>query len=109
MADWSEWLLFPDPRNQGILVAPFGPGCYDLRNGNQAVTFGMGRNVAARMSSLLPPPLGCGTRNNEDKRDYIHLNLGNIEYRTLACKTLEEAAAEERTLKARRSHYRYQD
>jgi len=26
-----NWRSFPDPRQGGILVAPFGPGCYELR------------------------------------------------------------------------------
>ena len=30
--DWSDWRDFPDPRSFGILVAPFGPGVYEMRN-----------------------------------------------------------------------------
>jgi hypothetical protein len=25
---WSEWRPFPDPRQGGMLTAPFGAGCY---------------------------------------------------------------------------------
>jgi len=36
MADqWSEWRRFPDPRKLEFLIAPFGPGCYELRDGEQ--------------------------------------------------------------------------
>jgi hypothetical protein len=30
-SEWSDWLPFPDPKARGILQAPFGPGCYELR------------------------------------------------------------------------------
>lgn len=99
MPDWSEWRPFPDPRDFGIVVAPFGPGVYELRNGEGLVYCGSGGNVALRMSSLLPPPLGSGTRNNAKLRDYLLQNLHRIEYRTLACATREEATTREYELK----------
>lgn len=36
------------------------------------------------MTSLLPKPFGAGTRNNEDKRNYVLNNLQDIEYRTMS-------------------------
>jgi hypothetical protein len=108
MVDWSPWASFPDPRRGDMLLAPFGPGCYELRHGSQLVLFGMGGHVAARMTSLLPPPLGNGTRNNDGKRKYIEQHLSEIEYRTLACRSRQEAAEQERSLRANRSKYRFQ-
>lgn len=99
MPDWSEWRPFPDPRNFGILVAPFGPGVYELRNEETLVYCGSGGNVAVRMSSLLPAPLGSGTRNNAKLRDYVLQNLHRIQYRTLACATREDANEREHQLK----------
>jgi hypothetical protein len=102
---WSAWRKFPDPRERGILVAPFGPGCYELRNGNQLVLYGMGGNVAQRMTSLLPEGFGCGTRNNSQKREYVLSHLATIEYRTLASATKDDAKICERELWARRLDY----
>ena len=58
-----------------------------------------------RMSSLLPGPLGCGTRNNKDKRNWILDHLGSIEYQTIACTTVEEAKDCERKLRENRNDY----
>jgi hypothetical protein len=107
--EWSEWRLFPDPRQQGILVAPFGPGCYELRHGEQLVLYGRGGHVAQRMASLLPKPHGCGTRNNAGKREYVLEHLGTIEYRTLACASHEEAKHEEAKLRSQSVEYRFRD
>lgn len=107
-ARWSEWRLFPDPRKHGVLVAPFGPGCYELRVGEKLLLFGKGNHVAERMTSLLPDPLGCGKRNNASKRSDVCSNLGVVEYRTLACASIKEAIAEERKLWARRADYVHQ-
>jgi hypothetical protein len=57
------------------------------------------------MSSLLPEPLGCGTRNNGSKRAYILEHLGSIEYRTLACESHDEAVEEEGELRKGRDRY----
>ncbi|WP_083860256.1 hypothetical protein [Cupriavidus sp. BIS7] len=103
----TEWKKFPDPRHGGMLAAPFGPGCYELRLGNELVLFGTGKNVAYRMSSLLPEPFGAGHRSNSAKRDYVLANLGSIEYRTLACATAEGAKEQERRLKNGSNSYRF--
>ena len=107
--EWSEWRLFPDPRQLGILVAPFGPGCYELRDGEQLVLYGKSSHVAYRMTSLLPKEWGCGTRNNRQKREYVFAHLGTIEYRTLACATADEATDQERRILSRGSNYLFPD
>jgi len=104
---WSQWQRFPDPRKLELQAAPFGPGCYELRNGAQLILYGMGNHVAQRMTSLLPAPFGCGTRNNHEKRKYVLENLASIEYRTLACATREAAKKHECQLKADRTAYRF--
>lgn len=102
---WSDWRFFPDPRKCGMLIAPFGPGCYELRIGKQLLLYGRSGHVARRLSSLLPKPIGCGTRRNAHKRASVYENLGRVEYRTLACACVEEAVAEERRLRARGMEY----
>jgi len=98
---WSDWLPFPDPRKCEILIAPYGPGVYELRNRetNEFVLRGMGSNCAYRMSSLLPAPLGQGARNNANKRQYVLSHLPEVEYRCIACVSPSEAKALERERK----------
>lgn len=101
MSEWTEWMPFPNPLKNGFLIAPFGPGVYDLRNKqtDDLVLFGIGENCAYRMSSLLPEPLGCGTRNNAKKREYVLEHLEHIEYRCLPCEDIGTAEEEERKLR----------
>lgn len=100
--DWERWRPFPDPREGDMLVAPFGPGVYWLRDSRdgECVYIGQGANVASRMSSLLPRPHGCGHRDNAALRRYILKNLGHIDYRTTACTTKREAKVLEKRLRA---------
>ena len=104
---WSPWLAFPDPRHGEYLLAPIGHGVYELRNRatGEMVLFGKSKNVAYRMSSLLPPKHGSGGRSNTDKQEYVLNNLPEIEYRTRACKSSEEAGCEEKELLRKRNHY----
>jgi len=101
--DWSEWRSFPDPRQQAYLYAPFGPGVYELRHRStgELILFGRGKNVAYRMSSLLPQPLGQGHRDNKEKQAYVLEHIDDVEYRTLACTSDEAAIDVENELKAR--------
>ncbi len=106
MNEWQKWRAFPDPRKGMYWVAPFGPGVYELRNisTNQLVLFGIGSNCAYRMSSLLPKPLGIGTRNNQAKREYVLNNINVIEYRCMACESKNRAREVENTLKKTRAY-----
>jgi hypothetical protein len=67
----------------------------------------MAGHVAARMTSLLPPPYGTGTRRNDEKRKYILRHLSGLEYRTLACGTRTEAVQCELELVANKDNYRF--
>ena len=102
MNRWSEWRPFPNPSKGDYLLAPFGPGVYELRHRStgKLILVGQSKNVAWRMSSLLPAPPGCGKRDNEKKRNHVHNNLADIEYRTRAYLTKAEAEQAEALLKA---------
>lgn len=84
--NWNEWRPFPHPFKGEYLYAPLGYGVYHLRRKDtkELVLFGKGKHVAYRMSSLLPAPWGCGTRNNLEKREYVLKHIDNIEYQTVA-------------------------
>jgi len=88
---WTDWRPFPDPTKGGLIVAPIGPGCYELRlaGSGQRVLFGSAGCVAYRMTSLHPS--GAGTRNNSDKRTYVGDHLPQIEYRVIALASRGEA------------------
>ncbi|MDE0694505.1 MAG: hypothetical protein OXH76_01565 [Boseongicola sp.] len=103
---WSSWRAFPDPRNGAYLYAPFGPGVYELRNArtSELVLFGRSKNLAWRMSSLLPRPHGAGSRRNEEKRKYVLAHLAEIECRTKACGSDALAAQEEQGLRMTNSY-----
>lgn len=99
--EWSDWLPFPDPRERGILIAPFGAGCYELRHRDgRLILFGTAGCVAYRMSSLLPKPFAAGHRSNTRKRAYVFEHLKDIEYRTSAFATNKEAKICEQALKS---------
>jgi hypothetical protein len=103
--EWSDWRPFPDPRKSGILTAPFGAGCYELRHRDgRPVLFGTAGHVAYRMTSLLPKPFGTGHRSNAAKRAYVLLHLEDIEYRTYALATIEEAKVFEEELKSNNAY-----
>ncbi len=95
------WLPFPDPRKGGYLIAPFGPGVYQLRHisNRQLILFGRSKNVALRMTSLLPKPLGRGTRDNTAKQMYVLDYITDIEYRALACESEAETIEIEQRIK----------
>lgn len=102
--EWSEWKPFPNPNKKGYLCAPFGCGVYQLRNAKtgEYVLFGRSKHVAYRMSSLLPS--GGGGRKNEDKREYVAKHLKDIQYRTIALNSEEEARSFEAFVKNKENY-----
>lgn len=104
--NWSEWRNFPDPRKGGYLNAPIGFGLYQLKNikSNEFILFGIGKNCAYRISSLLPKPYGQGTRNNIFKRDYILENISDIAYRTISFLSKEDMSKAEKEIKRLKLH-----
>ena len=88
---WSKWEKFPDPLKGEYLNAPIGPGVYQLRDKKtgELIMFGRSKNVAFRMTSLIPD--GSGMRKNTRKSEYVGDNLNDVEYRTIAFKTEDEA------------------
>jgi hypothetical protein len=107
MSPFTQYRPFPNPRKAEYLHAPFGPGLYDLRrvSTKKPVLFGIGGNCAKRMTSLLPSDKGgSGSRNNSRKRNYVARHRNDIEYRTCALRTKEEAAELERTIKRELGH-----
>lgn len=103
MSEWTDWRPFADPTAEGYLVAPLGPGDYELRNHEtgELIYVGSGKNCAYRMSSLLPAPLGAGTRNNAALRKYVLKNLVAVEYRTRPFRNAEDAGAFEKEHRSR--------
>ena len=109
MMRWSRWYPFPDPRNGELLHAPFGVGVYEVRRAStgKGVLFGISSHVAGRMVSLLPHPLGSGTRENAGKRAYCKRHLEDLKYRTRPCESREEAQQWERRLRKERGPWVY--
>ena len=101
---WSNWEKFPNPVKDEYLNAPIGPGVYQLRNKKtgELIMFGRSKNVAARMTSLIPN--GQGIRNNQDKKDYVRKHLDFIEYRTIPFNTEKEAIEFEKYVKENDEH-----
>ena len=75
--------------------------------GDEKVLFGSGCHLALRMTSLLPIPLGAGTRNNAAKREYVMAHVAEIEYRTIPFSTCKEAKEFEKELKSKHGPYRF--
>ena len=111
-----QLICFPNPMEEGItldkvfmkiLKYPLKPVCYQVRNSltKQNVLFGIGKNAAIRMGSLLPKENGGkGTRNNNDKRQYCWENIENLEIEVMYFDYREDAKAVEDVLRKQKNH-----
>lgn len=97
---WTKWLPFPSSENIRNIVAPNGPGVYELKNKvtGEYVLVGISVGVRRRMKSLMPAPYGVGRRDNHKKRKYVLDNYQDIVYRTIATANRLEAENIERSL-----------
>lgn len=104
--NWQEWKQFPDPRKKEYLFAPFGYGVYQLFNNKikDYVLFGRGKNLAFRITTILPSPLGQGTRNSDEKKDFVLKHLKDIVYRTIPLANEQECKDFEKKLRALNIH-----
>jgi excinuclease UvrABC nuclease subunit len=104
--NWSNWKPMPSPETCKQIVGPDGPGVYQIRNKKtqQFIQFGIGTECRKRMKSFFPSPYGTGTRNNNDKREFILINWQQLEYRTLETETIEDAKRIEMKLKQQNIH-----
>ena len=111
-----QTIQFPNPMKEGmtldkvfmkILEYPLKSVCYQVRNSltKQNVLYGIGKNAAKRMGSLLPKENGGrGTRNNNAKRQYCWENLKNLEIEVMYFDSREEAKAVEDVLRQQKNH-----
>lgn len=106
MINWSEWNPMPAPEDCRNIKGPEEYGVYQIRNKKtgQFIQFGESKHCRKRMKSFFPKPYGTGTRNNENKRKYILENWKDLEYRTCATATKEEAVKIDRHLKSLNIH-----
>lgn len=106
MINWTEWKPMPAPDDCRNIEGPEDCGVYQIRNKEtgQFIQFGESKTCRERMKSFFPKPYGKGTRNNEAKRIYILENWKNLEYRTCATVSKEEAVKIDRHLKSLNIH-----
>jgi hypothetical protein len=104
--NWTIWQPIGAPEQCRQIAAPAGPGVYQLQNKKtkQMVLFGIGVECKRRMKSLFPAPYGTGKRNNGEKREYVLKHWRDIEYRTFATATREQAKLIEDEIKTQRTH-----
>ncbi len=103
---WSNWKAMPSPENCKQIEGPEGSGVYQIRNKKteEFILFGESKTCQERMKSIFPKPYGTGTRNNEDKRNYVLANWKDLEYRTTKTNTKKEAFAIDKYLKSLNIH-----
>ena len=104
--NWTNWKALPAPESCRKIEGPLGPGAYQVRNKktDQFILFGIGIRCQERMQSLFPKPHGKGTKNNENKRNFILKNLQDLDFRTIQTETKSDVKKIEDELKSQNNH-----
>ena len=88
-AIWSEWKRYPKAARGEMLEAPIGPGVFEVRHASSGALFAFDavENLASALSSITTGPKSFASWFG--KRDPV--TLPDLEYRTYATSTREEA------------------
>jgi len=89
---WSDWRRFPRAHRGDNIVAPIGPGIYEIRTASTGALFrfGVTENIAQTLASLSPKPR-ASFRSWFFRAD--RNAIPDLEYRTCATSTKAEAKA----------------
>lgn len=89
IASWSEWKRYPKAVRGETLQAPIGPGVFEVRHVSSGALFAFEAvdNIAHALSSITPGSKSFASWFG--KRDSAM--LPDLEYRTFATATREEA------------------
>lgn len=92
MPVWTDWRPAPNPGTDEALLAPIGPGTYELRLiSGELLLLGSAPNLAARLAEILSSTGASRTGRGDADRRYLVSNLHNLQYRTRTCATFAEA------------------
>lgn len=103
---WAAFKQFPNRQFGEYVEAPIGPGVYEVRHvlTGELVAFGHAANVAQALASLSPDPSLMSWLTGLIRGD-IRYAINELEYRTCAAKTLNEAKTITTCLAGRREAY----
>ena len=89
--DWTPWHREPDRLTRPMLIAPMGPGLYELRLvSGEPLLLGSAQAVASTLTDLLPDP--DRERRGSGARESAVVDEGEpIEYRTRPCDSIAAA------------------
>ncbi len=105
---WSSWKRFPDVESGDNVVAPIGPGVYEVRHSltGRLIAFGPAGNVAQALSELKLDG-GISTFAKLFRKAPLVPRVSDLEYRTCAAASRAEAkTAAHRLLGLRQTAWR---
>ncbi len=105
VSSWVNWKPYPNPDNGGHIDAPIGPGVFEVRHTGtgEQIAFAHSGNVAQTLAVLMPRP-ARGLRVLFARKRPRYRNE-DLEYRTCAATSLDEARAMAERLRGRREAY----
>jgi hypothetical protein len=105
VSSWANWKPFPNPDHGGHIDAPIGPGVFEVRHTGtgEQIAFAHSANVAQSLAILLPRPVS-GLRLLFARKS-ARCRSDELEYRTWAASSLEEARTIAERLRGRREAY----
>lgn len=105
VSSWVDWKPFPNPDNGGHIDAPIGPGVFEVRHTGtgEQIAFAHSPNVAQSLAIFLPRPASGLRLLFARKRPQYRSD--ELEYRTCAATSVEEARAMAERLRGRREAF----